>query len=337
MQVWPEKILVLGTGGTIAGVGAAGVSDRYVAGQIGVEQILTSLDSACSAQFADRLVWEQVFQTDSKDMSWPLLRQLGQRCEILLADDSVAAIVITHGTDTMEETAYLLHRCLPWHRAGKPVVLTGAMRPATARQPDGPANLAQALCVADSAAKVSHSGVWLSFAGDVHHAVDVQKTDPTGLHAFTSMSKPAAARVDGLKVHWRDACPPHSVTPVCAGRGSLWDVETLPRVEIIHSHAGADGETVHDLLHTRGTPVRGIVVAGTGNGTIATPLEEALSQAVRAGVRVVRATRCAQGRVLTDFANRFEPAHDLDTHALTPAKARWALILSLLSQSSERD
>lgn len=332
MQALPEKIVVLGTGGTIAGVGAAGASDRYVAGQIGIEQILANLDPAVSAQFAERLVWEQLFQTDSKDMSWPLLRQLGQRCEALLADDSVAAIVITHGTDTMDETAYLLHRCLPWHRCGKPVVLTGAMRPATARQPDGPANLAQALCVADSAAKEGHSGVWLSFAGDVHHAVDAQKTDPTGLHAFTSMSKPAAARVDGVQVHWRDACPPHSAQAASAGKQSVWSIETLPRVEIIHSHAGADGETVRDLLQTRGTPVKGIVVAGTGNGTIAAPLEEALSQAVRAGVRVVRATRCAQGRVLTDFANWFEPAHDLDTHALTPAKARWALILSLLAE-----
>jgi L-asparaginase len=332
MQDPGGKIVILGTGGTIAGVGAAGVSDRYVAGQIGIEQILSSLAPAISEQFADRIVWEQVFQTDSKDMSWSLLRQLGQRCDALLADDSVDTLVITHGTDTMEETAYLLHSCLPWHHCGKPVVLTGAMRPATAHQPDGPVNLAQALCVADSAAKNRHCGVWLSFAGDVHHAVDVQKTDPTGLHAFTSMSKPAAARVEGQQVHWRDACPPHSVKPVCAGHPSLWSVEALPRVEIVHSHAGADGEMVRDLIQTRGTPVRGIVVAGTGNGTIAAPLEEALSQAVNAGIRVVRATRCAQGRVLTDFANRFEPAHDLDTHALTPAKARWALILSLLAE-----
>jgi L-asparaginase len=332
MQALTEKIVVLGTGGTIAGTGAAGVSDRYVAGQLGVGQILNSLDPAVANAFAGRLEWEQVFQTDSKDMSWMLLRQLGERCEALLADDSVAAIVITHGTDTMEETTYLLHRCLPWHRRGKPVVLTGAMRPATARLPDGPANLAQALCVADSAAKGGHSGVWLSFAGDVHHAVDVQKTDPTGLHAFSSMSKPAAARVDGQEVHWRDVCPPHSIKPASLGKKSIWSVETLPRVEIIHSHAASDGELVRDLMHSRGAPVRGIVVAGTGNGTIASPLEEALSEAVRTGIRVVRATRCAQGRVLTDFANRFEPAHDLDSHALTPVKARWALILSLLTE-----
>ena len=331
MQALTEKIVVLGTGGTIAGVGAAGVSDRYVAGQIGVEQILGSLDTAVSEAFDGRIVWEQVFQTDSKDMTWSLLCQLGERCEALLADNSVAAIVVTHGTDTMEETAYLLHRCLPWHRYGKPVVLTGAMRPATASHPDGPTNLGQALCVADSAAKAGQNGVWLSFAGDVHHAVDVQKTDPSGLHAFTSMSKPAAARVDGLKVHWRDTGPPHSLPLVDASIASVWSVQTLPRVEIVHSHAGADGELVRDLIHSRGLPVRGIVVAGTGNGTIALPLEQALSQAVRSGIRVVRASRCAQGRVLTDFANRFEPAHDLDTHALTPAKARWALILSLLS------
>jgi L-asparaginase len=332
MQALFEKIVVLGTGGTIAGVGEGATAERYVAGQIGIDRILASMDAAISQRFADRLLWEQVFQTDSKDMSWPLLRQLGQRCETLLGDDSVAAIVITHGTDTMEETAYLLYRCLPWHQQSKPVVLTGAMRPATARQPDGPQNLAMALCVADSAAKEGHSGVWLSFAGDVHSALHVQKTDPTGLHAFTSMSRPASARVQELHVHWLDACPPPPPKSIRHRQKRVWDATDLPRVEIIQSHASADSELVRDMLHTRGRPVKGIVVAGTGNGTIAAPLEEALSEAVKAGVRVVRATRCAQGRVLTDFANRFEPAHDLDAHALTPAKARWALILALMQE-----
>lgn len=326
MQALPEKIVVLGTGGTIAGVGTAGVADRYVAGQVGIERIVASLDPGLCAALTGRLLWEQVLQTDSKDMSWPLLRQLGQRCETLLADGSVAAIVVAHGTDTMEETAYLLHRVLPWSQAGKPVILTGAMKPSTADEPDGPANLGQALRVAESAAELGYAGVWVSFAGDVHHAVPVQKIDPASLHAFSSMGQPVCARIEGQTVHWRASPQPGLAGWRCP---SPWALEQLPRVEIIHSHSCADGELVHDLLRSRGQPVRGIVVAGTGNGTIAAGLETALAQAVKSGVRVVRASRCAQGRVVTDFDHRFESAPDIDPHALSPAKARWALMLAL--------
>jgi L-asparaginase len=326
MQAPIEKIVVLGTGGTIAGQGQAGApEDRYVAGQIDIQRIMASMGREDAQHWASRVQAEQLFQTDSKDMDWPMLRQLGLRCEALLANRDVGGLVITHGTDTLEETAYLLHRCLPWQDAGKPVVLTGAMRPATARQPDGPTNLAQALTLAGGGGA---PGVWVAFAGDVHHALSVQKTDPTVLHAFSSGDEPASARFDGHDLHWRSGKP--AVWTPLGGVVRPWAHETLPRVEIITSHSTASGQIVRDMLATHGEPLRGLVLAGTGNGTVHTELEQALGCAVDRGVRVVRASRCAFGRVVTSWSNRFEGLPDLDAHRLTAAKARWALILSLL-------
>jgi L-asparaginase len=330
MQAPIEKIVVLGTGGTIAGLGESGApDDRYVAGQIDIHRIMASMGREDAQHWAARVQAEQVFQTDSKDMDWPMLRQLGVRCEQLLARSDVAGIVITHGTDTMEETAYLLHRCLPWQEAGKPVVLTGAMRPASSQHPDGPVNLAQALTLA---AQPQAPGVWVAFAGDVHHALSVQKTDPTALHAFSSGDAPACARFDGHALHWREGQP--AARQPTAGLVRPWQHEALPRVEIVTSHSAASGQIVRDMLATHGEPLRGLVLAGTGNGTVHTQLEEAIECAVDRGVRVVRASRCAFGRVLTSWSNRFEGLPDLDAHRLTPAKARWALILALLDSAT---
>jgi L-asparaginase len=327
-----RKIVVLGTGGTIAGVGVAGQSERYVAAQVDVSGLLAPVAQATQAWHEGRLWMEQVCQTDSKDMSWALLRHLGQRCVHWLQDPQTQGLVVTHGTDTLEETAYVLHRLLPWRRLGKKVVLTGAMRPTTAPQPDGPANLQGALQLA---AAQGPAGVWVSFAGDVHHALHVQKIDPTGLHAFSSLSEPASARVDAGGVHWHHGLheqdwatdPPSD---------AVWDCEGLPRVEIVSSHSCANGQLVLDLLHTRGDAVRGMVVAATGNGTIAQELERALALAVKHGVRVVRATRCARGRVLSDLDNPFDMLAELDSHPLSPVKARWALMLALMCEDLRR-
>src|SRR5262245_14258544 len=141
MQSTPV-IVIVGTGGTIAGVAPQGQSDlAYQSAQLGVDTLVRAVPELAEVA----LQTEQVAQVDSKDMTHAIWQALAQRVHHHLMRDDVAGIVITHGTDTMEETAYLLHRVLA---PRKPVVLTGAMRPASSRQADGPDNLLQAVTVA---------------------------------------------------------------------------------------------------------------------------------------------------------------------------------------------
>ena len=166
MQVALQKIVVLGTGGTIAGR-AAESSDTlgYTAGQVPVEELLGGLPA-----LKDKMIHsEQVAQLDSKDMSHAVWRTAALRCAHWLGQADVAGLVITHGTDTIEETAFFLQSVLA---PGKPVVLTCAMRPATALVPDGPQNLADALALAGTEGA---AGVLVVCGGVVHGAVDVQK------------------------------------------------------------------------------------------------------------------------------------------------------------------
>ncbi len=180
---FPQKLVVLGTGGTIAGL-AQDKHDNvgYKAAQVGVDQLVAALPK--DGRVPATLVSEQVAQVDSKDMDLALWQRLAQRCAFWLSDPQVKGIVVTHGTDTMEETAYFLHAVLARDGCSdKPVVLTGAMRPASALAPDGPQNMLDALVVAsDPIAR----GVMVVFSGNIHGAVDVQKVHGYRQDAFES-------------------------------------------------------------------------------------------------------------------------------------------------------
>ena len=178
-----KKLVVLGTGGTIAGTAAtAGDNIGYTAAQVGVAQLLLAIPAL--AQMPCVLVSEQVAQIDSKDMSHAVWQALAERASHFLAQPDVQGIVITHGTDTLEETAYFLHAVLPAPLlAAKPVVLTCAMRPASAMVPDGPQNLLDACAVALTPGA---AGVVAVCAGSVHGAVDVQKQHTYRVDAFSS-------------------------------------------------------------------------------------------------------------------------------------------------------
>src|SRR5690349_5601679 len=176
-QTIPQRVLVLGTGGTIAGRAASSDDNiGYVAGQVGVAELLSGIEAPPGIA----LEAEQIAQVDSKDMEFSIWCALARRCAQALADPAVDGIVITHGTDTLEETAFFLHSVLA---ASKPVALTCAMRPATALSPDGPQNVRDAIAVAATAG--AH-GVSVVCAGVVHAAVDVQKTHTYRLDAFAS-------------------------------------------------------------------------------------------------------------------------------------------------------
>ena len=311
-----QKIVVLGTGGTIAGTSAqAGDNIGYTAAQVGVAQLLAAVPGLQA--MAGTLLTEQVAQIDSKDMDGEVWRALALRCAHHLADPDVRGIVITHGTDTLEETAWFLHQVLD---ARKPVVLTCAMRPATALAPDGPQNLLDAVAVA---AAPGACGVVMVAAGEVHGARHVQKVHPYRVNAFTSGDVGPRGFVEEGAVRLAQNWPPALDGKAQAAIERIANIVTRPRVEIVVSHAGATGAVVDALVRDG---VQGLVVACTGNGTIHHALEAALLRAQSAGVKVVRSTRCPLGQMLP------KPGDVLpDSHGLSPVKARIALMLDLLS------
>ena len=311
-----QKIVVLGTGGTIAGTSAqAGDNIGYTAAQVGVAQLLAAVPGLQA--MAGTLLTEQVAQIDSKDMDGEVWRALALRCAHHLADPDVRGIVITHGTDTLEETAWFLHQVLD---ARKPVVLTCAMRPATALAPDGPQNLLDAVAVATAPGAC---GVVMVAAGEVHGARHVQKVHPYRVNAFTSGDVGPLGFVEEGAVRLAQNWPPALDGKAQAAIERIANIVTWPRVEIVVSHAGATGAVVDALVRDG---VQGLVVACTGNGTIHHALEAALLRAQSAGVKVVRSTRCPLGQMLP------KPGDVLpDSHGLSPVKARIALMLDLLS------
>jgi L-asparaginase len=324
-----QKIVVLGTGGTIAGLSRK-PSDNiaYVSGQLGINQLLDALPGLASTLAGRLLVTEQVAQIDSKDMSFVVWQQLALRAAHHLAQADVTGLVISHGTDTLEETAYFLHAVLPaLLLTSKPVVLTCAMRPASALTPDGPQNLMDAMAVAMTPGAC---GVVVVCAGTIHGAVAVQKVHPYRLDAFDSGDTGPLGYVEEGVVWWLTHGPLTHKPFDLATTHFLADVIGWPRVEIVMNYAGTSGAIVDALIvqssDSNSVPVRGLVVAATGNGTLHHDLEAALIRAQATGIKVIVATRCANGHILPKPDNVFP-----DSRGLSPVKARVALMLSLLS------
>ena len=310
-----KKLLVLGTGGTIAGV-AADSSDNvgYVAGSLAVESLLSRL--APSLRDPLRLVSEQISQVDSKDMDFAVWAALARRVAQAIADPDVSGVVITHGTDTLEETAYFLHLV---GQAEKPVVLTCAMRPDSSAQRDGPQNLADALSVAACGAA---RGVVVVCAGRVHGAEQLQKLHTYRLDPFDSGEAGLVALVEEGCVrairHWPDAV--RLLDPLALPLDGAW-----PRVEIVGNQVQADGWLPRALLAAGG--LDGLVVAGTGNGSLSKPLTQALLACQAAGVEIRRVSRCLGGPLLPMAGENF-----LAEGGLSAVKARIKLTVELLAK-----
>jgi len=309
------RIAVLATGGTIAGAAAdATNTSGYQAGVVGVEQLLAVVPALSTVA---RIAPEQIASVDSKDMAMPLWTALAQRINALLADDDIDGVVVTHGTDTLEETAYLLHLTV---KSDKPVVLTAAMRPASALSADGPLNLLNAVTVAANAG-ARGQGVLVAFNNKIHSARDVVKTSTYAVDAFQSPEVGALGWVqDGRVEFQRSVVRPHTLSTEFV-IGANW-----PHVEIVASYAGVSRIAV-DALVTAG--VRGIVVAGTGNGSIHASLTQALADAASQGVAVVRSSRVGSGHVMRNGAAADDALGFVSAGSLNPYKARVLLMVAL--------
>ncbi|WP_250464770.1 asparaginase [Caballeronia sp. GAFFF2] len=315
------RLAVLATGGTIAGqAGDASRTAGYKAGVVGVDKLLEAVPALGSVA---RIHAEQIASIDSKDMTPALWTTLSRRIDALLAQDDIDGVVVTHGTDTLEETAYLLHLTV---KSAKPVVLTAAMRPSSALSADGPLNLLNALTVAASR-QAAGQGVLIAFNHLIHSAREVTKTSTYAVDAFRSPEAGALGFVqDGRVEFQRTVVRPHTLA------SEFTVPQDWPMVEIVASYAGVSRVPVDALV---GAGVKGIVLAGTGNGSMSSTLAQAFADAIGRGVAVVRSSRVGSGHVMRNGAASDDALGTVSAGTLNPYKARVLLQLALAKGVSD--
>jgi len=315
--------VILATGGTIAGEAASDTATTgYRAGALDIE---TLLEAVPGIRDAANVTGEQIDSLDSKDMTGEVWLKLSRRVNELLARADVDGIVITHGTDTLEETAYFLNLTV---HSRKAVVLTGAMRPATAISADGPMNLLDAARLA-AAPSAGGRGVLVCLNGRIDGARDVTKTHTTSLDTFQSPGFGALGSMhDGQPVFYGRTERRH------AGQTEfdVTDIQELPYVKVIYGHADDDALFVEAAVQAG---VRGIVYAGTGNGSIHRAAEEALAHAAETGIIVVRSTRVGEGAVIPAEPSYIKEGF-LEGDSLNPQKCRILLQLALTKTSDRK-
>lgn len=306
-----QRILVLGTGGTIAGAGAGGTGAAYRPGGLA---LATLIDHLAALGLEAELTAQEIARIGSQDIGFAEWQALHVACAGALADPGVSGIIITHGTDTAEETGFLLDLTLP---ATKPVVLVGAMRPADAVGADGMRNFANAVKVAGDPAAAGR-GVMLVMGDAVLAARDARKAATSSIDAFRSFPRGALARVTPASLDW--FAPPHRL-----GEPARYPFpQELPRVAILTAGAGMDERPVEALL---GIGARGIVLAGMGQGNAPASVIAALARAAASGVPVVRATRVDEGLVDRNVEVEDDALGLVAARALGPARARVLLMV----------
>lgn len=310
------RIRILATGGTIAGAQTAGAQRGYRAAAFSAEALLAAVPQVATR--ADLAV-EQVAAIGSQDMDEVIWRKLAGRAQAAADDPAVAGLVITHGTDTMEETAFFLNLVL--HTA-KPVVLVGAMRPATAISADGPMNLYNAIAVAADPA-AGGRGVLVVANDEIHFAREITKTNTTQVGTFHSGHRGLAGLVNSGRLHLY--APPvrrHTLRSEFAPGGAT----ALPRVEIIYAYAGLGRATIDAAVQAG---VGGLVIAGVGDGNLGAPALAAATEAARRGLAVVRSSRTGGGVVERNIEVDDDAAGFIAADELNPQKARVLLMLGL--------
>ncbi|WP_284124707.1 asparaginase [Parerythrobacter aestuarii] len=304
------RLTVLATGGTIAGIAGSAIAKDYRSGEIGIEDYLEQVGGL---GLGAELSGKQIANIDSADMGPQVWNPLHAAILEALSDNDCDGIIVTHGTDTLEETAFLLDLTLPAH---KPVVIVGAMRPADAVGYDGLRNFANAVCVAGDA-EAAGRGVLVVMGDRVFGARDVRKVRTRGTDAFRGFPRESVGLVAPSSLEWFGA-PWREGAEAQFG----WH-DPLPEVVVIYAHAALTAAQVERQI---GPGTSGVVIAGVGEGNMPDPVRQMLADKVTAGLKVVRASRADEGlvdREAEDDANGFVAAR-----ALNPQKAR--ILLQLL-------
>ena len=308
------KIKILATGGTIAGAQTSTSEAGYKSGSFSVEDLIKAVPTMTN--FAV-LSGEQVANIGSQTMNHEVWLKLAKRVNEVLAGDT-DGVVITHGTDTMEETAYFLSLVVS---SDKPVVLVGSMRPATAIGADGPANLYNAVALAaDPAAR--GRGPLVILNDTIHYARETEKTHTTHLDTFRSPNRGPAGVMNTGKAFF------YSKNATRLGGFSLENLtaENLPYVEIVYSYANFGGDVIDDVVKHG---AKGIVLAGVGDGNTTDAALAALQKAAKAGVVVVRSSRVGSGIVDRNVEVNDDKMGFITAMELNPQKARVLLMMGL--------
>ncbi len=309
------KIRIIATGGTIAGSGASAVTSGYTAGQLGVQ---TLIDAVPQIHEIAQVSGEQLVNIGSQDMTDQVWLQLAKRINRLLCEEGYDGVLVTHGTDTMEETAYFLSLTV---KSDKPVVLVGAMRPSTAMSADGPANLYNGIVTAAASESRGH-GVMVCMNSQIFDAKSVTKTHTTDVAAFEGVYGQIGYVYNSKAYYVFEPKYRHTVNSEFSVEG----LDELPEVDIVYGYSNASATAIKALAKSK---VDGIVLAGVGDGNFHANMFDPAVKARQKGIQIVRASRipfgptCENGEV-DDSKHHFVAAIDHN-----PQKARVLLMLAL--------
>jgi L-asparaginase len=310
------KVRVLATGGTIAGAQASATDYGYKSGAYDVNSLLKAVPNLDKLAV---ITGEQVASIGSQDMNDEIWLKLAKRVNAVLAGSDTDGVLITHGTDTLEETSYFLSLVT---KSDKPVVMVGSMRPATAVSADGPGNIYNGVAVvADAGAK--GKGTLVVLNDTIHYARNVVKTDTTSVQTFASINRGPAGVVHTGKISWFE---PMDRKLGKSAEFSIDDLDKLPRVDILYAHANMSADLIDAAIRNG---AKGIVVAGVGDGNMTTPALDVLTRAAKSGVVVVRSTRLPAGIVLRNNEVNDDEKGFVASGELNPAKSRVLLQLAL--------
>ena len=311
------NIVILATGGTIAGAAATGTQPGYTSGAVTIDAMLAAVPGTKDLA---NIKGEQISNVGSQDMSFDIMLTLAKRINQLLAAGDVDGIVVTHGTDTMEETAYFLNLVV---KGDKPVVMVGSMRPSTAVSADGPLNLYNAVGVA-SDPNTKGRGVLVVMNDWIHAAHSLTKTSTTAIQTFMS---PLRGLVGVANYGKNDYFNTPRWKHTTQSEFDIANVTRLPRVDIVFACADMPADLI-DASVANGA--KGIVIAGVGNGNMNKASLEAAARAVKKGVVVVRSTRVATGTVGRNVEVNDDELGFVASDELNPQKSRILLSLALL-------
>ncbi|HWR94987.1 MAG TPA: type II asparaginase [Flavobacterium sp.] len=308
------RIIILATGGTIAGSGDSSTKAAYTAGKVPIDDLLNAVP-----QIHDygKITGEQIASIGSQDMNVVTWLKLTKRINEIFKNNEADAVVVTHGTDTQEETAYFLDLTI---MSDKPVVIVGAMRPSTAMSQDGNRNLLDAVMVAASP-KSQGRGVIVAMDEKIFDARDVTKTSTTNIETFQSRNfGPIGLIYDGKANYYYQSLRNPSK------KFDVTKLNSLPQVEIVYGYADASPNSVYCLISSG---PKGIVYAGMGNGNFGEPVGKALAEASKKGIIVCRSARAGSGRITLDNEVKDAELGFVVSDDLNPQKARVLLMLSL--------
>jgi len=313
------NIVILATGGTIAGAAASGTQSAYKSGAVTIDAMLAAVPGISELA---TVKGEQISNVGSQDMSFAILLTVAKRINELTKSPDVDGIVITHGTDTLEDSAFFLNMTV---KTDKPVVMVASMRPSTAVSADGPLNLYNAVGVAvDPNAK--GRGVLIVMNDAIHAAHSLTKSSTTSVETFVSPLRGLVGVASYGKNDWYTSPSWKHTTQT---EFDVAQVSEMPRVDIIYAHANMSPALI-DASVKGGA--KGLVIAGVGNGNMTKAAVTAAANAVKKGVMVVRRSRVMPGLVGRNVEPNDDELGFAASDEVNPQKARILLSLALLKK-----